>query len=65
MDCNFFNNFSFDNFQYNILFVNNLYTIAIFFGDHEVAPKVILRIKLRNKDFINKFLIIKFAFSFE
>jgi len=37
---------SFSNFYQEMLFVNNLYTKTSFCSDHEVAPKVIIRLKM-------------------
>ena len=35
---------SFSNFYHEMLFVNNLYTKISFCSDHEVVPKVIIRV---------------------
>jgi len=37
---------SFNNFYYKMLLINNLYTNKSCCDDHEVAPKVIIRVKL-------------------
>jgi len=37
---------SFNNFHYKILFIKYLYAKTSFCSDHEVAPKVIIRLKI-------------------